>query len=190
MPLSFKKTNRFLLFLIIIIGTVGIGSYYWFHQSTTEPIYPYNPAQDRTALVAMFTPNAFWLSDDPDEKHAVETFEYNLDHRSSSRSSFDEGNMTIYVYRDDEATKGFVSYYPTSWSVAKILYIVVDDKYRRRGYAEKLMQYALDAIKQKGFKRVELVTRVINKRAQGLYKKFGFKQGWDDGTLVSFERTL
>ncbi len=187
---SFRKISHYGL-CFLLAAAIATAGYYWLTQRTSsEPIYPYDAALDRAALIEIFKPNFFWLTDDPDEQHALESFEHTLDHRASSRRPGDAGDLHIYVYRDDEGTKGFVSYYRTSWSSAKILYIAVGDAYRRRGYAEKLMQFVLNEIKRQGFNHVELVTRVVNQRAQGLYKKFGFKQGWNDGTLVSFERTL
>ena len=185
---SLRKRYRFLI-SVALCGVI-IAGYYWLSHDSSTSIHPYDPSKDRAALVNMFKPNAFWLSDDADEQHATDTFEHALDYRASSTNPCDAGNLSIYVYRDEQATKGFVTYYPVSRTAAKILYIAVSDQYRRRGYAEKLMNFALQDLKRRGFHHVELVTRVTNQRAQGLYKKYGFKEGWNDGTLVSFERTL
>lgn len=185
---KFQKLNRLLIPVTLCLAVV-VGSYYWL-QVASEPIYPYDAAKDRESLIKIFKQNMFWLTNDTNEKSAVESFEYSIDSASSSDSWMDRGNLLTYVYRDNEATKGFVSYHKVSSSLAKILYIAVDDTYRRRGYAEKLLIYALDNLKRKGYERVELVTRLVNKRAQGLYKKLGFRQTWDDGTLVGFVKTF
>ena len=168
-----QKLNRLLIPFTLVVALVA-GAYYWL-QMGTEPIYPYDAAQDRESLIKIFKQNQFWLTNDPDEASALESFTYSLDNASSSDSWMDRGNLLTYVYRDNEATKGFVAYHKVSSSTAKILYIAVDDTYRRRGYAEKLLVYALDDLKRKGYEHVELVTRLVNKRAQGLYKKLGFK---------------
>lgn len=186
---SSRKLHRYCLSALVVVALVG--GYYWFTtRSAHESIHVYDPALDRAALVKIFTSNMFWLTNDEDERHAIESFERGLDNRAMTRALSGERNLSTYVYRDAEATKGFVSFYRISWSKARILYIAVDDAYRRRGYAETLMQFALDELKRQGFSSVELTTRVINQRAQGLYKKFGFRQSWDDGTLVAFERVL
>lgn len=180
--------NRFLVPLFVVLAC-AVGGYYWLIRSC-EPICPYDAAQDRAALITIFKQNMFWLTNDTNEASALKSFENSIDNASSSESWLDRGNLITYVYRDREATKGFVSYHKVSASTAKILYIAVDDTYRRRGYAEKLLVYALNDLQYKGYDRVELVTRLINKRAQGLYKKLGFKQTWDDGTLVGFVKTF
>jgi ribosomal protein S18 acetylase RimI-like enzyme len=182
-----KVSHLFVPFMLL--AAAAAGGYYWLHVSG-EPIYEYNAAQDRDALIKIFKQNMFWLTTDTNEESAVKSFEQAIDTHSSSQSWIDKGNLLTYVFRDNEATKGFVSYHKVSPSQAKILYIAVDDTYRRRGYAEKLLTYALDDLQRKGFKTVELVTRLVNKRAQGLYKKLGFRQTWDDGTLVGFLKTF
>lgn len=183
----FGKINRLIIPLVFILA--GLGGYYWFHVKQ-EPIYSYDAVKDRSSLIKIFKQNMFWLTNDPSEQSALQSFEQSLDSASPSQSWLDRGSLVTYVYRDREGTKGFISYYPLSSASAKILYIAVDDDYRRRGYAQKLLEYALAELKRKGFKDVELVTRLVNKRAQGLYKKLGFRQTWDDGTLVGFVKTM
>jgi ribosomal protein S18 acetylase RimI-like enzyme len=164
---------------------VAAGGYYWLRVSA-EPIFTYDATKDREALITIFKQNMFWLTNETNEDAAVASFKHSIDTNSSSSSWMDRGNLLTYVYRDNEATKGFVSYHKVSSSAAKILYIAIDDTYRRRGYAEKLLKFALADLKKQGYRSVELVTRLVNKRAQGLYRKLGFRQTWDDGTLVGF----
>lgn len=183
-----RKIHRLLVPLVLVLA--GVGGYYWFQVAQHEPIYPYDAGKDRSPLIKIFKQNMFWLTNDPSEQSALTSFEQSLDSASPSQSWLERGSLITYVYRDREGTKGFVSYYPLSSVSAKILYIAVDDDYRRRGYAQKLLEYALAEVKRKGFKDVELVTRLVNKRAQGLYKKLGFRQTWDDGTLVGFIKTM
>lgn len=182
-----RKEN---LFIAVIISIAFIlSSYYWFFVSQT-PIYEYNPEQDRAALCDIFNQNFYWLTTETDEGKALLSFERNLDTRSSSSQWMDQGNLKVKVYRVDGCVAGFVAYHKVSGLLAKILYIAVHDDYRRRGYAEFLLQHAFDDLRSQGFTRVELVTRVVNKHAQGLYKKFGFKSTWDDGELIGFARNL
>lgn len=182
-----RKENRWIVVIISIAFIVS--SYYWFFVQQA-PIYEYSPVQDRGQLCDIFKQNFYWLTNETDEGKALLSFERNLDTKSSSTQLLDRGNLKIKVYRADGCVTGFVAYHKVSGSLAKILYIAVHDDYRRRGYAEQLLQYALDDLRNQGFTRVELVTRVVNKRAQGLYKKFGFKSTWDDGELIGFVRNL
>lgn len=189
-----KKIYRYTA-LVLACTFIAGGSYFWFAHKNSAPIYLYDPVQDRAALIEIFRQNWFWLTTNPDEQDAVASFEQNLDARSSSNSPFDRGNLTIQVYRvpgapDHEATKGFIAYHRCSWTSAKILYLVVNEQYRKSGYAKTLMQYALDDLKEQGYARVELLTRLCNVRAQGLYKKFGFKSYWSDDQYITYERTL
>lgn len=183
------RRENFWVAIIISIAFI-ISSYYWFFVKQQTSIYEYNPAEDRARLCEIFKQNVYWLTNETDEGRALLTFERALDTQSSSPQWVDRGNLKVKVYRIDGCIAGFVAYHKISGLLAKILYIAVHDDYRRRGYAEQLLQHALDDLKRQGFTRVELATRVVNKRAQGLYKKFGFKITWDDGELVGFARNL
>jgi ribosomal protein S18 acetylase RimI-like enzyme len=180
---------RFTIIFLTLSFILGL-SYYWLMRSTTGPIVPYDPQKDRAALIEIFKQNMFWLTTNPDEKDALKSFEQNLDTRSSSNLAFDRGNLTIMVYRDAQDTKGFIAYHRHGWSSARILYLGIHEKYRRRGYAETLMRYAIEDIKEQGYSRIEIFTRVINERAQNLYKKFGFTSYWTDGEYITYERLL
>lgn len=175
-----------ILAILCIISSV----YYWYSRRSAEPIYTYDATKDRQSLIDIFKQNWFWLTTNPDAEDAVKSFEHNIDTLSSSNSPFDRGNLMIKVYRDQEHAQGFIAYYRSGWATAKILYIGVNEKYRRRGYAEALMKYALDDLKKQGFTHVELFTRIINERAQNLYKKYGFISHWHDDTYITYERVL
>lgn len=182
-----KKENLWIAIIISIAFIIS--SYYWFWVRQTL-IYEYNPTSDRERLCDIFKQNFYWLTNETDEGKALLSFERALDTQSSSTQLLDHGNLKVRVYRIDGCVAGFIAYHKVIGQLAKILYIAVHDDYRRRGYAEKLLQYALDDLIKQGFARVELVTRVVNKRAQALYKKFGFKPTWDDGELIGFARNL
>ena len=184
-----KRISQITAVVLALVFITG-GSYYWFAQRTSALIFPYEAERDRAELIEIFKQNWFWLTTNPDEQDAVASFARNLDTRSSSDSPFERGNLTIMVYRDNEATKGFIAYHRSSWSSAKILYLVVNEQYRKAGYAKALMQYALDDLKYQNYARVELLTRVCNVRAKGLYKKFGFVSNWSDEQYITYEKTL
>ena len=57
-----------------------------------------------------------------------------------------------------------------------LLFLGVADQFRKRGYGEYLVRYALEQMRQMGLTRVDLVTRVTNYRAQRLYKRIGFNE--------------
>ena len=175
--------------ILTILFIIGSFNYFFSHQSTA-PIYTYEAIRDRQSLIEIFKQNWFWLTTNPDEEDAIKSFEHNIDTLSPSNTPFDSNKLIIKVYHHQGETKGFIAYYRSGWSMAKILYIGVNERYRRRGYAEALLKYALDDLKKQGFTRVDLFTRIINERAQNLYKKYGFISHWHDSEYITYERTL
>ncbi len=53
--------------------------------------------------------------------------------------------------------------------------LYIKKEYRRRGYAQKLMNRFIELMKNKGITKVQLGVRINNKPAISLYKKLGFK---------------
>ncbi len=65
------------------------------------------------------------------------------------------------------------------WQEGNISYIyamVVDEKYRGKGYGTGLIREALDRSKKQGMKRVELDSGFQREKAHEFYKKLGFEQ--------------
>ena len=184
-----SKIYRFITIFLVLAFIVG-GMYYWSLQTNIGPIYTYDSQKDRAALIEIYKQNWFWLTTNPNEADAIKSFEHNLDTLSSTYSPFDQSNLIIKVYRDAEGTKGFVAYHRDGWLAARILYLAINEKYRRRGYAELLMKYAIEDIKKQGYTRIDIFTRVVNERAQNLYKKFGFTSNWTDGEYITYKRHL
>lgn len=56
-----------------------------------------------------------------------------------------------------------------------VLSLAVDPKFRKKGYATKLLSYTLSTLKQRGVKYVFLEVRENNFVAIHLYLKFGFE---------------
>ncbi len=58
---------------------------------------------------------------------------------------------------------------------------------RGKGFAQKLMQYAIDDMRRLGAKKITLITRTSNTSAQKLYNRIGFKEIYRDEGYVYFE---
>ena len=58
---------------------------------------------------------------------------------------------------------------------AELNYIVTDEKYRRCGVAQKLLDYTLDDLKNNMVENFSLEVNVNNKEAISFYLKNGFK---------------
>lgn len=79
-------------------------------------------------------------------------------------------NNEIIGYYLDNILVGFLVY-KKLYEVIDLLYIVVDQSYRRKGIGSKLMESLLDL----DYERIMLEVDVSNKSAIKLYKKYNFK---------------
>ena len=52
---------------------------------------------------------------------------------------------------------------------------------------DQLLEYALNDLKNQGVAQIELVTRLSNEKARGLYLGAGFHEIWRDEGFVRYE---
>jgi GNAT superfamily N-acetyltransferase len=81
----------------------------------------------------------------------------------------------------DHTIIGFCSYAIVNnlWQEGYISYIyamVIDEKYRGKGYGSMLIKEAISNSKQQGLKRVELDSGFQRERAHQFYEKLGFEK--------------
>jgi ribosomal protein S18 acetylase RimI-like enzyme len=95
-------------------------------------------------------------------------------------------NLIFKVLKIDGKLAGFLAYYPHSKHVWQLLFLLVDQDFRRQGIAKKLLKFSLDDMAARGALKVDLATRNNNFRSQGLYKGFGMKQTGSDEQFVFF----
>lgn len=100
-------------------------------------------------------------------------------------------DMIMHVATIDGQIAGFCSYYPKisgSNKVWQLLFLIVNQDFRRQGIARKLLTYAIEDMAKRGAIRIDIATRNNNFRAQNLYKNFdGVKLvDSDDGDFVHF----
>jgi ribosomal protein S18 acetylase RimI-like enzyme len=81
-----------------------------------------------------------------------------------------------------------VAYYLKSFYEGTILFLDVNKEFRRQHYAEKLLNYAISDLFDRGVSRVRLITRPTNTSARALYERNGFKQYDTDDTFVHYEK--
>lgn len=177
-----KRATRLTLGLtaIAVLSLAAIGTYFWF--APCEGIVDYSPSRDRAFILQIFKENWDWLISSPDY-----SVEHMLDTRSSSKDLENIGNLTIKVYCEAGNPKAFTAYYKKAFYKGQVLFVATPESERRKGYAEKLLRYAIEDLKKKGSTVIQLVTRVTNERAQNLYKKIGFTEIWRDEGFVRFE---
>lgn len=165
---------------LCLLAALVIGGLY-FARPTTG-IYPYDAAHDKAAIVRIFKDNWSWLITSQDY-----SIDYMLDTKSSNKEPQNFGNLTLKVYRENDKTAGFLAYHKKKFYEGFILFVAVDEKYRGKGYAHKLVQEAVKSLKADGCTVIELFTRVLNKPARKVYEGEGFKEIWTDGTFIRYQ---
>lgn len=145
------------------------------------PIRLYKREKDRKPVEQLFKDNFYALTANPD--HDFDTM---LEKRSPNRFQTKYfGKMDTVVLNDGDKLAGFVSYYMQSTYLGKVLFLSVNKEFRRKGYAKKLMTFAVERLKKQGAKVIKVCTRTDNAAAQSLYAgKFGFiKEDEKDGFI-------
>jgi len=178
---TFKKT----LYLLALVSAlcIGIGGYYV--ATHYYGITPYQP-QDEQALTDIVRTDWYWLVSEDSTDFSTE---YMFAHRAAV-PSYPDNSLNIYVYRMHGKPVGFVTYYRDKGCRGRVQFLAVDREHRQKGYARKLLTFALEDALCHGMCIVELVTRVSNHSAQRLYRKLGFKQTWQAEGFVGFEKSL
>ena len=82
---------------------------------------------------------------------------------------------------------GFVSFYCNNEESkeAFITMVLVDESYRGKGIAQKLIIEVIDIIKEQGFLKCNLEVKADNVNAIKLYSKIGFSESYRKGDIIS-----
>ena len=115
-----------------------------------------------------------------------------LKYRAPSQDLKYIGRLNIKVLREKEKFVGFTAYYMKEPGFGFLLFLAVNPEFRgkEKGYAEKLLKYALGKLKEVGAHYVQLCTRIDNERAQRLYRRVGFYEISKDDGFVYFQYDL
>ena len=175
----------------MVLGLVSlfvIPTVYYKKVYSCSGISEYDAKIDRKFILDLFQKNMYWLVA---ENVTDFSAEYVLDTKSRSKRPEDYGNLSIYVHRTSDCKPtGFVAFYKKSFFKGYVLFLVVDEVYRGKGYAKKLLTFSLDKLKEMGCSYAELVTRTSNEKAQKLYKSVGMHEVWRDEGFVKFEKQI
>lgn len=82
--------------------------------------------------------------------------------------------FTHFLFLEEEEIIGFLCY-TKIYERFEIEYIYVEEKYRKKGYGYKIMNYISEEAKQSRAENITLEVSVENKNAIKLYQKCGFK---------------
>lgn len=181
--MSNKYKMIILSFLILI--SVGISVYYFsfFKNKTCGLVEDYIPSRDRQDVINLFKENWYWLIASNDF-----STEFMLDKRAPDKNPRYLGSMYFKVLRIDNQLAGFTASYMKKNDLGRVLFLVINEKFRGKGYADVMMKCAIDHLVSLGAKRVILLTREQNIKAQKVYLRLGFTQyKYDPQGFVHYE---
>lgn len=164
------------LFFILGIGCLVSGIIgYWLYVQPVHFVFEgvrlYEP-RDKQAIKDLFAHNTWYLlGDEIAQSYDVD---FMLDHKSSVQYA-KHNDLRLTVLQQAGSVVGFCGVYKTGLFVGKVLFIVVDQEHRGKGFAKKLLGEALSYLfEQEHCAKVTLVTRIENTAARSLYEKMGF----------------
>lgn len=184
--------NKFKKILIVGLAgfmLAGIGYRFFYHTQEQQSldatgIMDFEDGRDAVSIKNIFDRDWHWLISEYSPDYDVD---YTLRYRSSSKLPEERGNLTIKVGYEGDQFVGFVAYYKETFYRGRILFIDVIPEYRSKGWAQKLMRYAMHDLIERGATSIVLVTRTTNHSAQKLYNRLGFHEVSRRGGFVDFE---
>lgn len=167
----FHKKHKIRILILIALVALGIGGYFLMQPAGHIYTYDKSPAH-KSFILNFFKKNWDWLIP-PGSDFSVD---YMLATNSSSKEPHDYGDTTIKVYVDNNEVVGFIAYRKTKFYEGFVNFLGVEESKRRKGYARKLLEYAIKDLTKQGCTVIWLLTRVVNFKAQKLYESMGFKE--------------
>ncbi len=179
----------------LFIACIGI-SFYIFKRTYLEKdnsgfiIREFNYEKDHQAVDELFHKDDNWYWMISTQNTDTYSLDFVLKYKTSSLH-IKKHDMIMHVATIDGKIAGFCSYYPKiagSNKVWQLLFLIVNQDFRRQGIAKKLLTYAIEDMSKRGAIRIDIATRNNNFRAQNLYKNFDNVKltDSDDGDFVHF----
>lgn len=180
-----KCLKYMMLFIMLVLG-LALVFYVYYKQSNSE-VEAFNFDRDAAKVDELFHKgdNWYWMI----SNSGSATFSMDFALRYQSSSQFEKKyDLVLKVLKIDGNLAGFLAYYKKSAHVWHLLFLVVDQDYRRQGVAKKMLKFAIDDMISRGAIKIDLATRNNNFKSQSLYKKSGFKQTHSDDEFVFLSR--
>jgi len=175
--------NSFIVVLLLV--ALSFSGIFIFYKRSSDGIRDFVFEKDFEKIDKLFHKgqNWYWLISDYSSK--TYSIDFMLRYRSSSQYE-KRYDLVLKVLEIDGDVAGFLAYYPKSLYTWQLLFLVVDQDYRKKGIAKKLLKYAVADMVNRGAIKIDLVTRPVNVKAKALYSQFGFKQIDEDNDFASF----
>lgn len=164
--------KKLILFVVLVVS-IGLGYYFWSKPSNDSlKIVDFNFERDAQAIDALFHKgdNFYWMIAGNPEY----SVQFMLKHATSSQDE-KRHDLILKSAMLDGNLVGFLAYHSKSVHVWRLLFLIVDQDFRKRGIAKKLLHFAVTDMIAHGALKITLFTRNNNFKAQALYKNFGFK---------------
>jgi ribosomal protein S18 acetylase RimI-like enzyme len=186
--MNFAKNGLFKK-LALILSTALLGAFLVYFLIIPKPdleIKSYSDSRDREFIFDAFKKDEYWLV-----TYLGFPVDFMLD-TMSPRPNDPEyyGKLNIKVLLLKGKPVGFATYYKKKFYEAQLQFLYVDNQYRGKGYAKKLIDFVCADLKAQGISIVKLVTYTNNFAAMKVYNKMGFRESHRDEKLVYFEKEL
>ncbi len=187
--MNFTKKIFLSALLLLTAVSVGIIGLYTFKSTPTisrdySDLFVFDYKRDSDDIRKLMKEDWWWLVEG--EGFSVDNMLINLSPRDPSYA----GQYKIIVARKDGKFVGFTAYYVKNFYEGFINFLAVRPEYRGQGYAQKLIDYAIDHMAKEGVSEVTLGTRLENVRAQKVYLKKGFKETRRDNSFVYYAKPV
>lgn len=167
------------LVALLVVGT-------WWALPRVYGIDVYRHDKDFPTISKILTDDWYWLVSEDSVDFSPE---FTFSHRTFSRE-YPDGSLQILVYRVWGKVAAFLTYFKTQNCRATIQFVAVGQEYRRKGYAQALIERMLHRAASEGICSFDLTTRVSNTKAQRLYQQYGFEKTWEHDGFVGYQKFL
>ena len=121
-----------------------------------------------------------------------------IKYKNQRLKEFENNEIDVYVIEENkkfigEITVNYISHDLETETIPNIrVYFEayrIDKKYQGRGLGQKLMEYVINDLKQKGYKEFTIGVEEDNEKAKHIYFKYGFTEAIDYGKGDEFDPT-
>jgi len=171
-------------FVATLAVFLGIG--YWWYTSTEHGfIEDFVYERDAQHIYDSFDRDRWLLLDSADY-----SVEYMLKNKAPDKNPLYTGTMNIKVGYEYGKFVGFTTYYKETPTSYHLLFLAIHPDFRGKGYGEKFLRYVANDVYKRGVKRLWLLTRITNYKAQHLYTRVGFTEFKREPGFVFYEMML
>ncbi len=177
-----RNIKRIILISLITAVIVATAGWFLFVRQTGPQIIEFDINRDGKDIMAIYERDWDWLI--PGDRNSFSP-ELMMAYRAPQQNPMYAGRLKIKVMRDEnDKLIGFVAWFMKNADVGFLNFLDVNPEYRGKGYAEKLVRYAMDQMIKGGAKKLTMVTYTHNARARKFYNRIGWRETGIEGKQV------